>query len=103
MIMNKIAKQHRASLSYITAVQDQIKINQVLHWYGNGSTYKSYLIIKFGKNLFNSMFSMLSPNLTAFGSAWPGHDVQHWNQFDLPIANQYAGGSLNPEQRVYSR
>ena len=38
-------------------------------------TYRSNLIITFGKNLSNFMFSVLSLNLTLFSSARPGHDV----------------------------
>ena len=39
-------------------------------------TWSLYLIIKLGKNLFNFMFAVLSPNLIVFGSAHPGHDVR---------------------------
>ena len=33
-----------------TIVPNQIEINQVRHWHSNGSTYKSNLIMKFGKS-----------------------------------------------------
>ena len=66
----------RLSVSlYVVTLPYQIKINISRYWHDNGSKYKSNLMIKFGKNLINFMFAMLSPHLTVFGSARPGQDL----------------------------
>ena len=60
----------------------QIEVNSIIQT----STYKSNFIIKFGKNLFNFMFAMLSPNLILFGLAQPGGPSHRISLKDLSDA-----------------